>query len=160
MGKYIIKRILIGIVIVISGALVAYAVIRCLPTSFIENLARQRASNPTSSKTYQEWVTQLTSVYGLDKGILAGFVGWLGDAVRGDFGESWEYGVPVVLKFKQVIGYTIILNVITLFVELLISIPLGIIAAKNQYKKSDYAITVFALMGISLPTFFLAILLK
>lgn len=160
MGKYIIKRILIGIVIVISGALVAYAVIRCLPTSFIENLARQRASNPTSSKTYQEWVAQLTSVYGLDKGILAGFVGWLGDAVRGDFGESWEYGVPVVLKFKQVIGYTIILNVITLFVELLISIPLGIIAAKNQYKKSDYAITVFALMGISLPTFFLAILLK
>lgn len=142
------------------GAMVIYTVIRCLPTSYVETIARERASNPLSTKTYQEWLDQLNAVYGLDEGIIPGFFGWLGNAVRGEFGESWHYGIPVTEKFSQVIWYSVIINIITLIVELFIAIPLGILAARKQYSKTDYSITVFALMGISLPTFFLATLLK
>lgn len=160
MRIFIIRRIILGLLITFFGAMVIYTVIRSLPTSYVETIARERASNPLSTKTYQEWLDQLNAIYGLDKGIIPGFVGWVGNAVRGEFGESWHYGIPVTEKFKQVIGYSIIINIVTLIVELFIAIPLGILAARKQYSKTDYGITVFALMGISLPSFFLATLLK
>jgi peptide/nickel transport system permease protein len=160
MGNFILRRLFLGIFIAFFGALVIYTVIRSLPTSYVETIARQRASNPLSNKTYQEWLDQLNLVYKLDVGIIPGFFGWLGNALKGDFGESWHYGVPVTEKFNQVIWYSVIINIVTFFVEFLIAIPLGILAARKQYSKSDYAITIFALMGISLPTFFLATILK
>jgi peptide/nickel transport system permease protein len=160
MRNFILRRLFLGIFIAFFGALVIYTVIRCLPTSYVETIARQRASNPLSNRTYQEWLDQLNLVYKLDIGIIPGFFGWLGNALKGDFGESWHYGVPVTEKFNQVIWYSVIINIVTFFVEFLVAIPLGILAARKQYSKSDYAITIFALMGISLPTFFLATILK
>jgi len=160
MRNFILRRLFLGVFITFFGAMVIYTVIRCLPTSYVETIARERASNPLSTKTYQEWLDQLNQVYGLDVGIIPGFFGWLGNAIRGDFGDSWHYGVPVTEKFSQVIWYSVIINIITLIVEIFIAIPLGILAARKQYSKTDYGITVFALMGISLPTFFLATILK
>ena len=160
MRSFILRRLILGLFITFFGAMVVYTVIRSLPTSYVETVARQRASNPLSNKTYQEWLDQLNAVYKLDVGIIPGFFGWLGNAVRGDFGESWHFGIPVTEKFVQVIWYSLIINIITLFVEFFIAIPLGILAARKQYSRTDYAITVFALMCISLPTFFLATILK
>ncbi len=160
MRNFILRRLFLGIFITFFGAMVVYAVIRSLPASYVETIARQRASNPLSTKTYQEWLDQLNAVYKLDVGIIPGFIGWLGNAVKGDFGDSWHWGIPVTQKFGEVIWYSLIINMITFMVEILISIPLGILAARKQYSKTDYAITVFALAGISLPTFFLATILK
>jgi len=160
MRNFIIRRVLLGIFIVFFGAMIIYTVIRLLPSSYVEQIARQRASNPLSTKSYQEWLDQLNEVYRLNVGIIPGYFGWLGNAVRGDFGESWHYGIPVTEKFNQVVWYSFIINIITFLVQLLISIPLGIIAARKQYSRADYAITIFALAGISLPTFFLATILK
>lgn len=160
MRNFVIRRVLLGIIITFLGAMVVYTVIRCLPSSYVETIARERASNPLSTKTYQEWLDQLNLVYHLDVGIIPGYFGWVGNALKGDFGESWHYGIPVTEKFTQVIWYSVVINIITLIVEIVIAIPLGIKAARKQYSKTDYAISVFALMGISLPTFFLATLLK
>jgi peptide/nickel transport system permease protein len=160
MRTFILRRFVLGIFITLFGAMVIYTVIRCLPSSYVETIARQRASNPLSTRTYQEWLDQLNEVYGLDKGVVPGFFEWLGNAVQGDFGDSWHYGIPVTEKFKQVIWYSVIINILTLGIQVVIAIPLGILAAQKQYSKTDYGITVFALMGISLPTFFLATILK
>lgn len=160
MKNFIIRRILLGLFIAFFGAMVIYTFIRLLPTSYVETIARQRASNPLSTKSYSEWLEELNAVYRLNVGIVPGFFGWLGNALRGDFGESWHFGVPVTEKFNDVVWYSFIINIITFLVQMLISIPLGIIAARKQYSRTDYAISVFALMGISLPTFFLATILK
>ncbi len=160
MRNFILRRLFLGLFITFFGAMLVYTVIRSLPSSYVETVARQRATNPLSTKTYQEWLDQLNEVYGLDKGIIPGFLGWLGNALHGNFGDSWHYGIPVIEKFNQVIWYSVIINIITFLVELFIAIPLGIMAATKQYSRTDYAITVFALMGISLPTFFLATILK
>ncbi|HOE35508.1 MAG TPA: ABC transporter permease [Anaerolineaceae bacterium] len=160
MRNFILRRLFLGLFITFFGAMLVYTVIRSLPSSYVETVARQRATNPLSTKTYQEWLDQLNAVYGLDKGIIPGFMGWVGNAVRGNFGDSWHYGIPVVEKFNQVIWYSFIINIITFLVELFVAIPLGIVAATKQYSRTDYAITIFALMGISLPTFFLATILK
>ncbi len=159
MRKYIIKRLLLSLVILFFVAFIIYALMRCLPTSYIETIARQKSMQP-NSKSYEEWMAQLSATYGMDKGILAGFISWLGRAITGDFGDSWFYTVPVTQKFSQVVWLSFIMGLISFILELIIAIPLGILAATKQYSKADYAISVFALAGISLPTFFFASLLK
>jgi len=89
-----------------------------------------------------------------------GFFGWIGSVSRGDFGDSWFYTIPVTEKFSQVIWDSFFLGLVSLVLQVIIAIPLGILSARRQYTATDYAVTVFALIGISLPTFFFATLLK
>lgn len=159
MTRFIIRRLFIGAIIVFLGGMVVYGVVRCLPSSYVETIARQRASLP-GGKSYTQWLAQLNAVYGLDTDIFTGFFQWLRHTLQGDFGESWLYNISVVAKFRNVIWYSVVLNSITLVVEVSACIPLGILAARKQYSAVDYSVTVFALMGLSLPSFFLATLLK
>ena len=159
MRKFLLKRLFYSIIIFFFVMLIIYALMRCLPTSYIESLARQRSMQP-GSKSYEEWMAQLTSMYNMDKGILLGYLNWLKDFFRGNFGDSWYYTVPVVQKFHETIWLSFWMGLISMFFELVIAIPLGIIAATKQYSRTDYTISVLALAGISLPTFFFASLLK
>jgi peptide/nickel transport system permease protein len=158
-GKYIIKRLLLAVVIFFFVMLIVYALLRCLPSSYVENIARAKSQLP-GSKSYQEWLDQLNAMYGLDKGIFAGYISWLGQFFTGQFGESWNYAVPVIDKFNEVIWISFWMGLITMFFELIIAIPLGIIAATKQYSKTDYTISILALAFISLPTFFFIALLQ
>ena len=117
MRKFILRRLALGALIVLLGSLVVYTVIRCLPSSYVETIARQRANLP-GGRSYTEWLTQLNQVYGLDQGILRGFVHWLGNAFRGEFGESWLYNLPVTVKFLNVIWYSVVVNIITFALEI------------------------------------------
>lgn len=157
--KYIIKRLLQSVVILFFVAFIIYALMRCLPTSFVEAMARQKSMQP-GSKSYEEWLQQLNAMYNLDKGIFLGFFNWLNSMIHGQFGDSWKWTIPVVEKFNDCVWISFIMGAISFFFELIIAIPLGIIAATKQYSKSDYIISIVALAGISLPTFFFASLMK
>lgn len=159
MWKFLLKRILISIVILFFVALIIYTIMRCIPTSYVEKIARERASKP-GSRSYSEWLEQLNAVYGLNIGIIPGFFKTLWSMIQGKFGDSWLYTVPVVEKFSEVIWYSFALASSAFVLEILIAIPLGVLAARKQYSRTDYAVTVFALIGISLPSFFFATLLK
>ena len=159
MRKYILKRVLISIVILFFVALIIYILMRCLPTSYLESVAYAKSSQP-GAKSFDEWMQQLQATYGMDKGIIPGFFTWLSKAIVGNFGDSWKFTEPVVERFKSVIGVSFVMGLISLVLELVIAIPLGIVAATKQNSKTDYTISVIALAGISLPTFFFASLLK
>lgn len=156
MSKFIIRRLLLGIGIIFFGCLITYAVIRCLPTSYVEGIARQRAAAASAGigKSYKEWLAELNALYGMNDSIIVGYLKWLYNALQFNFGDSWQYTVKVVDKFNDVIWYSVAINIFTFVFEMLVSIPLGILAARKQYSKTDYAVTVFALLGISLPSFF------
>ena len=155
MRNFIIKRILISIVILIFVAFIIYVLMRCLPTSYLEEVARAKSMQP-GSKSFEEWMQQLSATYGMDKGIIPGFFSWCGKAIRGQFGDSWKWTMPVVDKFRDTVWVSFVMGGIALFFEVIIAIPLGIIAATKQYSKTDYTISIIALAGISLPTFFFA----
>ena len=157
--KFIAKRLLISLVILFFVALIIYTIMRCLPASYVEQIAMQKA-NRLGQISYEEWLEQLNKTYGMDRGIIPGFFHWAGNAIRGDFGDSWFYTVPVTEKFQSTVWISFIMGAISMIFELLIAIPLGVIAARKQYSKTDYTISVIALAGISLPTFFCASLLK
>lgn len=162
MWKFIIRRVCLALIIVLCGSFVIYGVMRCMPTSFVESLARERAAASAShgGASYEEWLARLSEAYHMDDDVLTGFLNWLGNVTRGDFGESWQYGMSVTEKFSDVIWYSVLLNAVTLVLQIAICIPLGIQAARHQYSGFDYGITVFAMLCISLPTFFLATVLK
>ena len=159
MWKYILKRLLISVLILLLVALIIYALMRSLPTSYVEAVARQKSQQP-GAKSYEEWLNQLNQMYNMNGNIFVGFWTWLTNVFQGNFGDSWHYTVPVLDKFNDTIWVSFIMGAIAFFFEVIIAIPLGVIAATKQYSKTDYVVSIIALAGISLPTFFFASLLK
>lgn len=159
MGKYILKRIFLSIIILFFVMLIIYALMRCLPTSYVENIARSKSMQP-GSKSFEEWMAQLSATYGMDKGIVAGFISWLGKAFTGQFGDSWFWTKTVLDEFNDTVWLSFIMAAISMLISDVLAVILGVIAATKQYSKTDYTISVLALAGISLPTFFFASLLK
>lgn len=159
MRKYIAKRLGISFIILLFVIFIIYVLMRCLPSSYVETMAIQLSQAP-GAKPYEEWVEQLNAQYGLDVNIVTGYFIQLKNIFTLNFGDSWKYTVPVLEKFNDVIWLSFIMGAISLVLELIIAIPLGIIAATKQYSRTDYTITAVALVGISLPTFFFATLLK
>ena len=90
--------------------------------------------------------------------VLAGYFNWLGNMFKGDLGMSFKYKKPVSDVIVQNMGISFAIAFIATVLQFIIAIPLGIKAAVNQYGVIDYTVTVFAMIGISLPTFFLAAL--
>ena len=159
MRNYIIKRVAQSVLILFCVMFIIYALIRSLPSSFAETMAMQLAQAP-GAKPYEEWLAQLNASYGLDLDIVPGFFTWLSKAVVGNFGDSWKWNVPATQKFTEVIGLSVIMGGISFVLSIVIAVPLGVLAATKQYSRADYVITSVALVGISLPTFFFASLLK
>jgi peptide/nickel transport system permease protein len=128
--------------------------------SYVEQKAMQLAQSPGSQYSYGEWVDRLGAVYGLNKGIVPGFLSWWGNMLQGNFGDSWYYNMPVLQKFSQVIPDSMWLAFTVMILQYVIYIPLGILAARKQYSTTDYVITVLAMIGISLPLFFVITMFK
>ena len=135
LGKFILKRLLISIFILFFVIFIIYVLMRCLPSSYVETMARQLSQAP-GSKPYEEWLAQLNAQYGLDMNIVPGFFVQLKNLLTGNFGDSWKFTVPVIEKFADVIWVSFAMGAISLVLELIIAIPLGIIAATKQYSAS------------------------
>ena len=133
MGKYILKRIGLSVMILFCVTFIIYAMLRCLPASYVETMAMQLAAAP-GAKPYEELLAQLNGSYGLDTAILPGYLTWLGDAVRGQFGDSWKYTVPVLQKFHEVIWLSFVMGAIAFVLELIISILSAHILFCNDLK--------------------------
>ncbi|MBQ8796984.1 MAG: ABC transporter permease [Oscillospiraceae bacterium] len=159
MGKFILKRLGISLLILLIVTFVIYGLMRLLPASYVETMAQQLSQAP-GAKPYEQWVEELNAQYGLNTGVVQGYFIQLGNMLTGNFGDSWKYAVPVTQKFFEVIGVSVVMGAIALVFELVIAIGLGILAARKQYTAVDYTISVGALLGISLPAFFFATLLK
>ena len=160
MGKFIAKRLALSVVIFFFVTLIIYGLEFSLPTSYVEQMARELSTKPGTTKSAAEWLAELNAQYGMDKGIIQGYFIWLGNAVRGNFGDSWSQTMPVLELFDKCIWYSFVMGVIAFVLQIMIAIPLGVIAARKQYSLTDYAVTVFGLIGISMPTFFVATVLK
>ena len=159
MAKYTVKRLLYSALILFFVMFLIYVLMYNMPMGYIETKARELASRPGASKSYSEWLADLNAQYGMDKGIVQGYFTWLKSAVRGEWGESWSWTVPVTQKFHDTVWYSFALGLVSFILEILIAIPLGIAAARKQYSFTDYFTTVVSMVCISMPTFFLATIL-
>ena len=154
MRQYIIRRVLISIGVLFGVSILLYALVRSMPGDYIQTTF---AGNPNVTEAM---IQNLRKLYGLDTGIVEGYFQWLGKALRGDLGISFVYGRPVTEVITDKMWVSFFLALPAFILQLLLAVPMGITSASKQYSKSDYAVTVFAMVGISLPSFFFAALLQ
>lgn len=152
MWKYIVRRLLQMIPILLGISIVIFLVINMVPGNFIEAKA-----NP---KMTREQIEHLKDLLGINDPIHIKYWKWIKGAVVGDFGDSFIYLKPVSQVINTFVWNSFILAFSAFILELLIAIPIGIISATKQYSKTDMFFTVFALIGISVPSFFIGLILK
>ena len=159
MVKYCIKRILLALLILFGVSIILYFLVRLMPADYLFNLAS--TSMGSSGGDVEQRYNELRAYYGLDGTILEGYLDWLGKFLKGDFGTSFLKNLPVEEVIFDKMGVSFAISFVSLILQLIIAIPLGIKCACNQYGKLDYAATVLTMVGISFPSFFFgSILIK
>jgi peptide/nickel transport system permease protein len=151
MREYIIKRLLQIIPTVLIISFVVFAMMQSIPGDPLLPLLGDAYDEEDAARLRQE--------YGLDKPILVQYGIWLGKIVRGDWGDAIITGRPVLQDVLNHLPVTAELIVLGMLVALIIAIPAGIIAAMRQNTWGDYTAMSTALVGISIPDFFLGVLL-
>lgn len=154
MVKYVIKRILLSILILFGVSLLLYFLVRMMPVSYLEMKLANLMGSSGGQISYEERLAEMKAYYGLDGTILEGYWNWLVKFVQGDMGVSFKYERPVEDVIFENMGVSFGISFISLVLQLIIAIPLGIKCACNQYGKLDYFATVLTMIGISFPAFF------
>ncbi|MFQ5794264.1 MAG: ABC transporter permease, partial [Candidatus Bipolaricaulia bacterium] len=134
-------------------SIVSFGILQAQPGDFLT----QYRFNPRIS---QETLNQVAHNLGLDRPLYVQYWYWLkGIITRGDFGYSFERHMPVTRIFAQWLPFTFLVTIPTLVFAWIVAIPLGIYSATHQYKISDHFFTFFGFLGLSIPNFFLALIL-
>ena len=154
MKHYILKRLLQLIPILIGITLLSFLFMHIASTDAID-VMEQNTGGILSEEAKEEVRREL----GLDKPLLEQYGIWLQNILSGDMGESYISGKPVFSTFLSKLPATIYLTVASILLTVLISVPLGILAAVKQNRILDYIIRFFSFIGNSLPSFFVSLLL-
>ncbi|MBR6615997.1 MAG: ABC transporter permease [Lachnospiraceae bacterium] len=150
MSKYIIKRILIAIPVLIGITIIDYAIM-CLAGSPLEMLQGPRISEAA--------VQAKEIALGLDQPIYIQYFVWLKQLLQGNMGFSMKSYQPVSQMIAEHLGPTLLLMGVSMIVGLLIAVPAGIFSAVKQYSKGDYMVVTASFLGSSVPGFFLSMIL-
>ncbi len=151
MWKYIFKRVLMMIPVIIGLSLLVFLVLKMTPGDPARVVAGSEADEAT--------VEQIREDLGLNKPILQQYVSYMLGLLRGDMGTSFTNGKPVIDEIKARMPTTFILAFAGVAVAVVIGIPLGIISATKQYSIMDYISTLLALAGVAMPNFWLGLML-
>jgi peptide/nickel transport system permease protein len=151
MRVYILKRLIEIVPTIIMITLVVFVMMRSIPGDPVVALLGDAYT--------QEDAIRARAEYGLDRPILLQYVIWLGKLVRGDWGTSILSGKAVLDDVLVRLPVTIELVMLSMVVALLIAIPAGVIGAMRQNTWADYTATTIAMVGVSIPEFFIGVLL-
>ncbi len=148
---YVIRRLILSIPILLLVTVMVFLLIQLIPGDIATVILGQEATPESKAALRRD--------LGLDRPPLIQYFSWLGDVVRGDLGNSLAYQTPVLDLIWGRIGVTIELTIGAFLIAVLIAFPAGILSATRRGGIADYVSTFFALAGMSIPSFFLALML-
>nr|MBA3400644.1 ABC transporter permease [Actinomycetota bacterium] len=151
MLRFVARRLLLLVPILLGVSILLFLWIRALPGGPAESLLGERAT--------PEAVEQIERIYGLDQPIYIQYVKYLEKLVTGDLGTSIASRRPVTEEIGRRFPATIELAIAAMIFAVAFGVPLGFFAAKRYGSAADHGSLVASLIGISIPVFFLAILL-
>ena len=155
MLHYIIKRLLLMIPTLFGVAVLIFLLLRVVPGDVVEARYMSQGSQFTS----QDLMNIERKKLGLDQPLWKQFTSWMGGVLRLDFGLSMWTGSPITEEIKLRFALSLQLAVMATVVATLLAIPLGILAAVKQDTWIDYAVRVFSIAGLAMPSFWLGILM-
>lgn len=153
MLTYIGRRCLLAVPSLLGIAVIVFVLMRAVPGDVVTGLIG------LGEDISEERLAELRRMFGLDVPIHLQFVEWLGAALRGDLGSSLRTGRPVGVDLALRLPVTLELSVLSLIIALFLALPLGIAAALWRGRLPDYLGSAFVLLGLSIPSFFLGVLL-
>lgn len=151
MLKYTLKRILMAIPVILGIVTIVFVLMRVFSSNPAYLLLGQRAS--------AERVAELTSYLGLDQPIWKQYIIYLGQMFQGDFGDSLFSGLPVMQEIGERLPATIELALFSVLIASVLGVSLGVICAVKQNSALDRICQVGGLVGVSLPKFWLGLML-
>ncbi len=152
MKQYIVRRFLQMIPTLLGTTFIVFVIINMAPGSPLSHMV-----DPTISA---EAIERRREQLGLDRPLLQRYGSWLVEAVQGNLGYSTRYRGRLVTDIIQTrLGPTIILTFSSIIVSFILAVPIGVISATRQYSALDYSVVVSAIAGVSIPVFFLGIVL-
>ena len=155
MLPYITRRLLQGALVIFLISVITFAVMRLMPGDPVYLLLGEG-----EIRISQEQIDTIKAKWGLDRPYYEQYLVWAWNLLRGDFGDSLiRTGVPVREMIFEAIPVTAIINIIALFISLVIAIPAGIWAGVKRNSSFDYATAVGSTLGVSLPNFWLGLML-
>jgi peptide/nickel transport system permease protein len=154
---FIAKRLLLFIPTLFMISVVSFAIIQLPPGDFLTAYAANLAAQGETSNV--EAIAQLRERYGLGAPFYVQYTKWVGNMLRGDFGQSLEWNKPVGELIGDRLLLTMVLALTTLLCTWAIAIPIGIYSAVRKYSIGDYIATFFGFLGLATPDFLFALLL-
>jgi peptide/nickel transport system permease protein len=151
--RYLTHRVLEAALVLLGMSLLIYVLLGLMPGDPIDLMA---SGDPHVTS---EDIARLKQVYGLDRPLLQRYGSWLAAALRGDFGYSRLHARPVLEVLLPRLGNTCLLMGLSLLLAFALALPAGIIAALKPRSWYDYTLNLVAFAGISMPSFWLALLL-
>ena len=152
LGKYILKRVIMAIPVFFLITFLVYVLISSAPTTIADVIS---AGQQMTDAEYQALIEE----YNLDKNIVVRYVIWLGDFLKGSWGESYVSHVPVLGPIAQRIKPSLLLSITGMLLGMLIGIPLGIMSGYKPNSGWDHTGNVICAICSALPIFFLGLLL-
>lgn len=156
MVTYIIRRILAMIPMLIAVSFVSFIIIQLPPGDYLTTL--QAVQGTSGGGMSDEQAELLRERYGLDEPFMVQYLKWVSGFPRGDFGYSFEWTTDVWTLIDDRIAYTLLLGTCSIFVMIVLSIPIGIYSATHQYSLGDTLLSAVAFLGLSVPGFLLALI--
>ena len=153
MGKYVLRRIVQLIPVLIGITFLSFAMMRIAGSDAITEMYGSKGG------VDQAIIDAARADLGLDKPFLTQYFSWLGGMLTGDMGTSYISGRNVFDTFVSKLPATLLLTALSILLTIIISIPLGVLAAVRHDRFTDYLIRFTSFVGNSLPNFFVAMLL-
>ena len=151
MWRYILKRILIAIPVLIGISLIAFFTIRLVPGDTVTAMLGVNYN--------QQQAEVLRHKYGLDQPLVVQYLKWMKNVLQGDLGQSFFTNEPVFQSIVDRLPVTLELMFMSLLYSIFIAIPLGVIAAVFRNQPIDYGASFLGLLGVSIPNFWLGTLM-
>ncbi|MGC8977299.1 MAG: ABC transporter permease [Candidatus Ratteibacteria bacterium] len=152
MRKFIIRRLIQFIPLLIGMTFISFLIIQIAPGDYFTQLKMNPEISP-------ETIENMRRVFGLDKPVIIQYFYWLKNVFTFNLGESFSYHVPVSYLIKIRLKNTLSLSIFSIFLTWIISIPLGIYGAIKNKNWDEKILSFIAYIGISVPSFFLAMLI-
>jgi peptide/nickel transport system permease protein len=156
MLAYIVRRVLAMIPMLIIISFISFIIIQLPEGDFLNTL--QAVQGSSGGGMSNETADLLRERYGLDESFMTQYVKWVSGFPKGDFGYSFEWKSDVWPLIDDRILYTLILGTCSIFVMVVLAIPIGIYSATHQYSVGDMMLSALAFLGLSIPGFLLALI--
>lgn len=158
MWLFLARRLILLFFTVIAITVVSFVIITLPPGDFVDRIAQEAEQN--GDPLPEDVEADLRRFYGLDQSLFVQYGKWMeGMILRGDFGFSFRWDLPVSDVIGQRIGLTALLSILTLMLIWIVAIPIGIYSAVRQYSLGDYVFTFVGFIGLAIPNFLLALVL-